>query len=318
MILIFILTGLIWWYQREEVPPAINLETAISQIEASSEGTDQAVIAEPETPNSDPAIIDTGQTGDGGINTTTVDREKPNNNSVNVPGDTVPDTKQGTINPNTTKKEGLPAPSTSIAGVWTLKADPGITDLIDNPPVSFAGFRVNEVLAKGIGSFTAVGRTAAVSGTIELTETALVAAEITVDFTTLRTDDSHRDSHVQKALNTAEFPDASFTLTEPVQLPDKSFLAGPAIGDLTIKGKTNSAVFDLEAQLVDDTLVVVGESPIVFADYEVTAPSSLVVISVEDHGIIEFQLYFTRQPSDTSSASHTRSAPTQSYTLPTR
>ena len=82
MILIFILTGLIWWYQREEVPPAINLETAISQIEASSEGTDQAVIAEPETPNSDPAIIDTGQTGDGGINTTTVDREKPNDNSV--------------------------------------------------------------------------------------------------------------------------------------------------------------------------------------------------------------------------------------------
>ena len=294
MILILILVGLIWWYLREEGPPAIDLETAISQIEASNEETDQAVIAEPGTPDSDPAITDAERTSDGGTDPTIIDREKPNDDSVNVPGDTGPDTKPGDINPDTTKKEELPPPSASIAGIWTLKADPGISDLTDKPPVSFAGFRVNEVLAKGVGDFTAVGRTAAVSGTIELTETALAAAEITVDFTTLRTDNSHRDSHIQKTLNTAEFPNAHFTLTEPVQLPNQSSFAGPATGDLTIKGKTNSAVFNLEAQLVDDTLVVVGESPIVFADYGVTAPSSLAVISVEDHGIIELQLYFTR------------------------
>ena len=47
-------------------------------------------------------------------------------------------------------------------------------------------------------------------------------------------------------------------------------------------------------QLVGDRIVVVGSSGVTFADYEVTAPTSRVVVSVEDHGIMEFQLIFTR------------------------
>ena len=57
---------------------------------------------------------------------------------------------------------------------------------------------------------------------------------------------------------------------------------------------TNRVVFDLEAQLAGDTIVVVGSAPVIFSDYGVTAPTSVAVISVEDHGIMEFQLFFTR------------------------
>ena len=170
-------------------------------------------------------------------------------------------------------------------------------DLLGEPAVSFAGFRVDEVLSN-IGDFTAVGRTADVSGSIELSDTALVAATVEVEMGTLRTDNSFRDGRVYRALNTSEFPLAVFTLTEPVDLPagiaEGEAFSGAAEGDLTVSGTTNRAVFDLEAQLVGDRIVAVGSSEVVFADYGITAPTAPIVVSVEDHGIMEFQLIFIR------------------------
>ena len=173
--------------------------------------------------------------------------------------------------------------------------DPG--DLQGEPTVSFAGFRVDEVL-NNIGDFTAVGRTARVSGSIELSDTALVAATVEVQMGTLQTDSSFRDGRIYQALNTSEFPLATFTLAEPVDLPagmaDGEAFSGSAEGDLTIKGVTNRVAFDLQAQLVGDRIVAVGSSDVHFSDYGVTAPTAPIVVSVEDHGIMEFQLLFTR------------------------
>jgi hypothetical protein len=39
---------------------------------------------------------------------------------------------------------------------------------------------------------------------------------------------------------------------------------------------------------------VVGSFPIVFADHGIEAPGASIVVSVEDHGIVEFQLFLTR------------------------
>jgi polyisoprenoid-binding protein YceI len=83
-----------------------------------------------------------------------------------------------------------------------------------------------------------------------------------------------------------------------VELPDgavtgESFTIR-AVGELTVHGVTNQVTFTIDAQLVDDIAVVVGSAEIVFDDYDVTAPSAPIVLSVEDHGIVEFQLLFTR------------------------
>ena len=186
----------------------------------------------------------------------------------------------------------------ALVGVWTVVSAEGADDLTGEAAVSYAGYRVVEVLAGGVVESTVVGRTAEVAGSIELTGTALVAATVEVGMATLRTDESHRDSHARKALNTKEFPLAVFTLVEPVELPvgvsEGERFSGSALGDLTIMGVTNRVVFDLEAQLVGDTVVVVGSTEVVFSDYGVSAPTSPSVISVEDHGIMEFQLFFTR------------------------
>ena len=39
---------------------------------------------------------------------------------------------------------------------------------------------------------------------------------------------------------------------------------------------------------------VVGHLPIVFGDYDITAPTAPAVASVDDHGEMEFQLFFKK------------------------
>jgi polyisoprenoid-binding protein YceI len=67
-----------------------------------------------------------------------------------------------------------------------------------------------------------------------------------------------------------------------------------AVGEMTIHGITNPLEMPLEAQLVDDLIVVVGSTEIVFTDYDVTVPSAPVVLSADDRGPLELQLLFAR------------------------
>ena len=234
-----------------------------------------------------PAAEDVGAAADGGSEVA--------DGASDVPvSDDAPPSGSGT-EPETPPVD---AGTSGLAGLWKLITAEGADALAGEGAVSFAGFRVQEVLAGGIGENTAVGRTAEVSGYIELTDAALVTTKVIVDMGTLRTDDSHRDHHMREVLDTGEFPLAAFTLTEPIELPAGSAVgepfSGSARGDLTIKGVTNRAVFDLQAQLVGDVIVVVGSSDVVFSDFGVPTPTSAAVLSVEDHGVMEFQLYFAR------------------------
>ncbi|MGB6056976.1 MAG: YceI family protein, partial [Microthrixaceae bacterium] len=67
-----------------------------------------------------------------------------------------------------------------------------------------------------------------------------------------------------------------------------------AKGDLTIHGKTRSVEMPLKAKLVDGTVAVVGSTDIKFSDFDVEVPHSPVVLSVEDHGVVELQLLLKR------------------------
>jgi len=49
----------------------------------------------------------------------------------------------------------------------------------------------------------------------------------------------------------------------------------------------------LEAQLVNDTIVVVGSIDISLAAYGVEAPTAPIVVSVSDEATIELQLFFS-------------------------
>ena len=289
LVVLIVVVVAVYLLTRDEAPEAVDLETTVARIEAAEtaeDGTDTPSATEPAGDDTDTSTADA--TTD--VSTTSSDDDGASAVDTDVSADDDLDSEPATADQTADSLGGLD-------GVWTVQVADDAGDLQGEPTVSFAGFRVDEVL-NSIGDFTAVGRTADVAGSIELSNTALVAATVEVTMSTLRTDNSFRDGRIYGALNTSEYPQAIFTLVEPVALPagmaDGEPFSGSAEGDLTIKGVTNRVAFDLQAQLVGDIIVAVGSSDVVFSDYGVTAPTAPVVVSVEDHGIMEFQLLFTR------------------------
>jgi polyisoprenoid-binding protein YceI len=190
---------------------------------------------------------------------------------------------------------GTASSGPGLDGTWTV--DPSIGSFSDFSS-SYAGFRVQEQLV-GIGAKTAVGRTPKVTGTMTLEGTTVPKASFDVDMTTLTTDDSRRDGAIRtQAIETARFPKASFVLSQPIQLgsipADGEKIAVDATGDLTLHGVTKSVTIPLEAQRKGNVIVVIGALEIPFADYSISQPRAASVLSVEDKGTFEVQLFFTR------------------------
>ncbi len=189
-----------------------------------------------------------------------------------------------------------PGTGAGADGTWTVDTSVG-TFSFEDASSSFVGFRVAEELAS-IGATEAIGRTPQVTGTIEIEGTTLVSAVVEADFTAIVSNDDRRDNKIQGALETGQFPTATFVLTEPADLgtipASGESISVTVKGDLTVHGVTNAIEMPLQAQLIDDVIVVVGSTEIVFADYDVEAPTAVIVLSVEDRGQMELQLFFTR------------------------
>jgi polyisoprenoid-binding protein YceI len=177
------------------------------------------------------------------------------------------------------------ASSAGLDGTWTIG---GTANLV--------GYRVVEVL---FGQDTeGVGRTSAVTGGLTIDGTQITAANFTVDMTTVRSDEARRDSQFHNNLmNTAQFPTATFELTAPIALgsvpADGVQIDAKAIGDLTLRGSTKPVTIDVQAKRTGDTIEVVGNTDIVFADYGIPKPNQ-PGITTQDHGLLEFDLHFTK------------------------
>lgn len=182
-----------------------------------------------------------------------------------------------------------------VSGTWAVNTDVGTFDFADATS-TFVGFRVDEVLAS-VGETEAVGRTPGVTGELVIDGTTLTAATIEADFTVIESDVPRRDDAMQRAMGVAEHPTGTFVLTEPVDFGEvptaEDRVTFSAVGDLTVNGITNHVTLDMEAQVADGNILVVGTTPVVFADFEIETPSSPAVVSLEDNGTVEVQLWFS-------------------------
>jgi polyisoprenoid-binding protein YceI len=179
-----------------------------------------------------------------------------------------------------------------IAGTWTVSSG------------SQAGYRVREQLANLPAQSDAVGRTSDVTGSITLetsgATTTLSAGTITVNTTTIVSDKNQRDNRMRTdGLQTDQFTTATFTLTAPVVVPAAALAGTPSdvslTGDLTLHGVTKNVTIPAQAQLVDGVVSVAGSISFPLSDYSITAPNvGGVIISVEDHGALEFAVNFTK------------------------
>ena len=258
-----------WWFLvRSDAPPAPDLASA---VETASEAQAAATSAS----STAPVSSTTPTTTVSGYGTTA----------------SATSTAPPTTAPASTTAVSVAGP----AGTWTV--DTTIGSFNDFTSV-WVGYRVEEVLGNGIGANTAVGRTPLVAGSVELSDDALLAVEVTADLRGLRSDKVYRDGRVRRALHTDDHPTATFTLVGPVALGD---VAGDgmsievvAAGTVAINGVAGAVDVAVAATLVGDVVTVVGSFPIVFADHAIEAPSASIVVSVEDHGVVEFQLFLTR------------------------
>lgn len=183
-----------------------------------------------------------------------------------------------------------------LSGVWVVDDEIGSFDF-ETASGSFAGFRVDEVLT--VGEVVAVGRSGGVTGSLTIDGTQLTATEITVDMTTIVSNDSRREGAIRGAVGASTHPTATFVLTSPVELSgalsEGEIVTVDAVGELTVNGVTNPVTFTINALVRDDGFgVITGSANIVFEDFDVTAPSAPIVVSVDDNGIVEFQLIVTK------------------------
>jgi polyisoprenoid-binding protein YceI len=210
------------------------------------------------------------------------------------PGPTAPAGSGGTVPIGTAAGAGTIEPD-GLNGTWTV--DQTIGSFADFSS-SFVGYRVNETLAENRAN-TAVGRTPQVTGTLTLTGSQITAVDITADLTRLQSDDDRRDGRLrEQGIETNAFPQATFHLSSPIDLgsvpADGATFTVNATGDLTLHGVTRQVSVPIEGRLAGHVVTVTGSIDIRFSDYAIERPTSFLVLSIEDHGVMELQLHFSR------------------------
>ena len=161
------------------------------------------------------------------------------------------------------------------------------------PAGSFVGYRVDERYL-GVGVRTAVGRTSAVTGSV------------TVDG---RSDPRGRPArrHDDRALRPgAPRRHPALPRHRDRPLPDGALHAGrarwrsaparrPATGTLTLHGRRAAIAVTVRGQrLSGGRLELVGSAPIRFAAFAIEPPSVAGLVTVSDHGTLEFRLVLAR------------------------
>ena len=188
---------------------------------------------------------------------------------------------------------GPMAEGAAVLGTWSVGQSP-------TGEPSAAGYRVSERFAGGAVDVDGVGRSEAVVGEMVITQTedgmAVTATTVTVDTRKLKSDKAQRDAKLRtQGLETDRFPEATFTLTEPIPLSDRGTVTRiPAVGNLTIHGVTRPVTMTIDATQVGEVIAVVGSTTITMADFEITPPSIPGFVTVADTGTLEMQLFFVR------------------------
>lgn len=168
------------------------------------------------------------------------------------------------------------------------------------PGRSKATVRVREQLAELPAPSDAVLATTAVSGQLILLADGAFApgSSITVDLTSLRSDQSRRDNFIKmNTLETNRFPTARFVPTKAVGLPAPLPTAGEwtftLTGSLTIHGVEKEVTWDAHAKRDGPALAGDAKLRVRFGDFGMSPPRVLVVLSIVDEIRLEIDVVAT-------------------------
>jgi polyisoprenoid-binding protein YceI len=146
----------------------------------------------------------------------------------------------------------------------------------------------------------AIGTTHSVSGNFQISTSSSPAVKgmtMKVDLRTLQSDSSMRDGHVQSALDTTNYPYATFVSVSTQGLPG-SYTDGQSIhftllGNLTMHGKTNGETFTVQGKVVGKTITGTATTTIYMTDFGIQPPTLANIAIVQNKTVIA--LNFTAQ-----------------------
>lgn len=279
---------------RDDAPPPVSLQSAVqsvasdqeqqSQSASSSETADASASTQSSEEEGSQEEAQSEAAGDYDYG----DGDSDDEQTVSVSREELEEEEQeGQADPPADEPEDEPA-TADLTGTWVL-AGTG---------ESFVGYRIGETFAD-IGTATAVGRTSDIVAELDFDGSAITRVEITADLRNLRSDQSRRDQALRtRGLETDRYPSATFRLAEPIAIPalpaEGETISATVSGTLELHGVTNQISVALEGQIVQGLVVVIGSTDIALADYEIDPPTNFRVLSIEDTGVMEFQIVFQR------------------------
>jgi len=169
------------------------------------------------------------------------------------------------------------------------------------PTDNEARYHVREQLASIAFPTDAVGKTTAVRGYLVLGPDGQVirdSSQFVVDLTGLTSDRERRDRFIQRnTLETAQYPTAQLVPTAAPGLPNPIPESGRADfqlnGDLTIHGVTRPTTWQVSARFEGGAIIGIASTRFTFADFGMTAPRVMVVLSVADTIGLEYDFHLT-------------------------
>ena len=139
----------------------------------------------------------------------------------------------------------------------------------------------------------AIGTTHSVQGSFKIRTGAspvVAAMNITVDLSTLQSDAQRRDNFIkQNSLQTDSYPNATFVSVSTQGLPS-SYSDGQTVhfqltGNLTMHGKTNKEVFDVQGKVMGNTITGTATSTIYMTDFGIEPPN-LANIAIAQNKVV--------------------------------
>ena len=138
-----------------------------------------------------------------------------------------------------------------------------------------------------------------VTGELRVENKQLTEAKITVQVAAIASDNQKRDNNVRDhILQTNDFPEATFTLTKPVdvsQVPADGKVAAVEVqGDMTLHGVTKPVTTELKVLRTGESVIVQGNVPVKRSDYGIDA-GQFVAAVIEDEGTVDLLLVFQQK-----------------------
>ena len=165
-----------------------------------------------------------------------------------------------------------------------------------------ASYQVQEQLASKNFPTPAIGRTSAVTGAIALDANGKIVSgqsKFEIDLRTLKSDQGMRDSYIQHdPLQTSQYPMATFVPSQVTGMPWPLPSAGTAkfnlVGDMTVHGTSASTTWAVEATFAGSKVTGTATTPFTFTEFGMTAPHTMIALSVENNGTLTLQFSATK------------------------